>query len=231
MTSVIQHQQSVILEKPTSLILEQHQQQHHQQQTNKPLPRMMQQQQQMSSQQQNAKDNTFLPIKEESDAILPRQNPPSQPVSSHASIHQSMMMTMNMKQTPIMGGIQSRHHHMSMMHQHSPRHQQQPPPLQPELFCGSPPSPPVPDDPELMEKISQRFELRRTDPHSTCSRCERIYTFKRPKKQRNPDVDVRLFFSSLSSSSVKFSFPMHAGSISETGWPDLLNSPKIHIIS
>ena len=158
-----------------------------------------------------SKENTFQPIKEENDAILPRQQNTqqhTQPAAPHASTiqqqHHQQMMSMKHHQQH-QGAIppQSRHHPLSMMHQpphhanpHHHSQQQQhhaPPPLQPELFNGgggSPPSPPVPDDPELVEKIKQRFELKRTDPHSTCSRCERIYTFKRPKKQRNPENDV-----------------------------------------
>eukprot|EP00111_Clytia_hemisphaerica_P008651 TCONS_00025296-protein len=116
---------------------------------------------------QDRVENTFQPIKEENDEIKPR---------TYAQQQQQQQY-----QTPINKPPPMHHHQHFMNAHHSPA-------VQPELFSG-PPSPEIPDDMEKLEKINQRFELRRTDPQSTCSRCERIYTFKRPKKQRNPEQE------------------------------------------
>lgn len=81
--------------------------------------------------------------------------------------------------------IQPRQFHPSqssiVLHPHmqrSPSHV-----IQTDLL-STPPSPEVPDNLEKLEKINSRFKLNRTDPQSTCSRCERIYTFQRPQKQK-----------------------------------------------
>ena len=175
----IQH--SVILEK--SHLVEQQKYQQHQQLQQQILQHKLHQHQQKQPQVlPPMKENSFVPIKEEIDEIKPRQftssthkPPPSIP---HPHI------------------IQQPQHHHQQQQQHQLQQQQYQQPqvqhqqsLHMELLSG-PPSPEVPEDLEKLEKINERFKLNRTDPHSTCSRCERIYTFQRPKKQRNPEAEV-----------------------------------------
>lgn len=65
------------------------------------------------------------------------------------------------------------------------------PPMETYKETSPPSSPDVPDDVELNKKVIQRFKHNETEAGSSCSRCERIYVHKRPKKQRNPDVEAK----------------------------------------
>lgn len=167
----IQH--SVILEK--SHLVEQQKQlqyQQHQQLQQQLLQHKLHQHQQQKQQQAQQvlppmKENSFVPIKEENDEIKPRQYSMSKHKPPPTIPHQHIIQQQQQQQ-------QTHHHHQRPL----------------DLFSG-PPSPDVPDDLEKLEKINARFKLNRTDAESTCSRCERIYTFQRPKKQRNPEAEVR----------------------------------------
>lgn len=55
----------------------------------------------------------------------------------------------------------------------------------------------VPDDLVKLEKIKKRFKHIVTDPGNSCSRCERIFVYVRPKKPKQSEAEVCATFNDM----------------------------------
>lgn len=60
-----------------------------------------------------------------------------------------------------------------------------------------PSSPDIPDDPVICSKIAVKFKHQETQAGNSCSRCEMVYIYERPRNKKPAELEVVLmeFFS------------------------------------